>query len=283
MKKNNKDYFWLGFSDLMTSLFFVMLILFVLVVSTMRYQLAEYEKIEEIKKAINNLNPKYFKYDAKNKRHELKVNVLFKPGSPKIPENVKLELVKAGKELSEIIKNISISDNEIKYLVIIEGMAARYNHPKQKWRNNVPRNIEKTYQLSYNRAKSLYQFWQSEGIVFDENVFEIILAGSGWYGAGRYKGNEEGKNKRFLIQIIPKVGEINDNNDVERVKKEIFSTQSLIPNNSDGKFEFTEVIVYPTSFTAIASYEDGKNWGSSKYKYEIKKNGEIEFTLINSK
>ena len=220
MSRNNKDYFWLSYADLMTSLFFVMLVLFVLVVSIMQYQqnqlklkLAEYEKIEEIKKAINNLNPKYFKYDAVNKRHELRVNVLFSSGSSIIPNSIKSDLYKAGKELSEIINNLSVSDNKIKYLVIIEGMAARYNSPKQKWKNSDPRYIENTYQLSYNRAKALYQFWQSKGIVFDEDVFEIVLAGSGWYGAGRYKGDEEGKNKRFLIQIIPKVGEIKNNNE----------------------------------------------------------------------
>lgn len=220
MSRKSNDYFWLSYADLMTSLFFIMLVLFVLVVSIMQYQqnqlklkLAEYEKIEEIKKAINNLNPEYFKFDAINKRHELRVNVLFSSGSPKIPNAIKPDLYKAGKELSEIINNLSVSDNKIKYLVIIEGMAARYNSPKQKWKNSDPDYIENTYKLSYNRAKALYQFWQSKGIVFDEDVFEIVLAGSGWYGAGRYKGDEEGKNKRFLIQIIPKVGEINNNDE----------------------------------------------------------------------
>lgn len=220
MSRKSKDYFWLSYADLMTSLFFIMLVLFVLVVSIMQYQqnqlklkLAEYEKIEEIKKAINNLNPKYFKYDEKNKRHELKVNVLFSSGKYNIPNSIKTDLYNAGLELSEIIQNISVDDNKIKYLVIIEGMAARYNSPSQRWKNRDRKYIESTYLLSYNRAKALYQFWQSKGIVFDENVFEIVLAGSGWYGAGRYKDKNEGKNKRFLIQIIPKVGEIKSNLD----------------------------------------------------------------------
>ena len=122
MSKNNKDYFWLSYADLMTSLFFIMLVLFVLVFSIMQFQqnqmllkLTEYEKIEEIKKAINNLNPEYFKYDPVNKRHELRVDVLFSSGSSNIPNKIKSDLSKAGKELSEIIKNISISDLIKKY------------------------------------------------------------------------------------------------------------------------------------------------------------------------
>jgi len=220
MSKNKRDFFWLSYADLMTSLFFVMLVLFVLVFSIMQYQqnqlqiqLEEYEKIEEIKKAINNLNPKYFKYDAENKRHELKVEVLFNSGYFTIPNEVKPDLFKAGKELSEIINKIPVKDSKIKYLVIIEGMAARYINESDLWKNSQPNRIENTYILSYNRAKALYQFWQSRGIKFDEDVFEIVLAGSGWYGAGRYEGQEEGKNKRFLIQIIPKVGEIEKSND----------------------------------------------------------------------
>ncbi|MBI35731.1 MAG: hypothetical protein CMP67_10265 [Flavobacteriales bacterium] len=265
-----------------------MLVLFVLVVSIMQYQqnqlklkLAEYEKIEEIKNAINNLNPKYFKYDAINKRHELRVNVLFSPGSPKIPNAIKHDLYKAGKELSEIINNLSVADNKIKYLVIIEGMAARYNDPSQKWKNSDPDYIERTYKLSYDRAKALFQFWQSKGIFFDENVFEIVLAGSGWYGAGRYKDGEEGNNKRFLIQIIPKVGEINPASYL-RIENKLRSLPKLIPNNDNGKFVFTEIIVYPSSSTVIASYEDGHNWGSSKYKYHLSKEGVITFNLIDS-
>lgn len=222
MSRKSNDYFWLSYSDLMTSLFFVMLVLFVLVFSIMKYEqnrlklkLEEYEKIEEIKDAINNLNPKYFKYDKTNKRHELKVNILFSSGSPVIPNDEKLkeDLYNAGLELANIITKIPKQDDRIKYLVIIEGMAARYNTPSLKWRNTDPSFIESTYILSYNRAKSLYKFWQSKGIDFDEDVFEIVLAGSGWYGAGRYVGGQEGKNKRFLIQIIPKVGKIENHNE----------------------------------------------------------------------
>tara|TARA_R110002073_G_scaffold312586_4_gene484115 strand:+ start:8290 stop:8952 length:663 start_codon:yes stop_codon:yes gene_type:complete len=220
MSRKKTDFFWLSYSDLMTSLFFVMLVLFILVFSIMNYQqsrlklkLAEFEKLQEIKKAINSLDKTYFKYDEVNKRHELKLEVLFRPGISRIPNLNKPELYKAGLALRDLVDKMPENQGGIKYLVIIEGMAARYSAPSEKYKNSQAHRIEGTYILSYNRAKALYNFWKSKGIIFDEDMFEVVLAGSGWFGAGRYTGDLEGKNKRFLIQIIPKVGEIEAKND----------------------------------------------------------------------
>lgn len=220
MSRKKNDFFWLGYSDLMTSLFFVMLVLFILVFSIMNYEqsrlklkLAEFEKLQEIKKAINSLDQTYFKYDEANKRHELKLEVLFKSGSSVIPRSNKEELYRAGLALRDLAGKMPSNQEGVKYLVIIEGMAARYSAPSEIYKNSEPSRIAGTYILSFNRAKSLFNFWQSEGINFDENMFEIVLAGSGWYGVGRYTGKLEGKNKRFLIQIIPKVGEIEGEDD----------------------------------------------------------------------
>ena len=86
MAKSNekkRDFFWLSYSDLMTSLFFVMLVLFVLVY-TMQNKLIgelgekgrELDRIKEIEKTINNIDTSYFKYDEVNKKHILNMELL---------------------------------------------------------------------------------------------------------------------------------------------------------------------------------------------------------------
>ncbi len=219
MAKKKEDSFWVSYSDMMTSLFFIMLVLFVLVFSYMRYQhqqmkiqLEEYKKIEELKKALHNLEGKYFKYDQINKRHELIVPIKFKAGRPEIPKDsiLRANLLKAGRHLQSVLSGVKKED-DVKYLLIIEGMAAKYL-PYSDKKNHDSAYIDSTYELSYKRAKSLFYFWKKNGITFQEEIVEIQLSGSGWFGTGRFMNGQEGKNKRFLIQIIPKVGEINKGN-----------------------------------------------------------------------
>jgi len=63
-------------------------------------------------------------------------------------------------------------------------------------------------ELSYNRALAVVFLWQQAGIQFPKNI-EVIPAGSGYRGAGRYRGYaKEQLNKRFIIQIQPKIGSL---------------------------------------------------------------------------
>jgi hypothetical protein len=84
-------------------------------------------------------------------------------------------------------------------------MAARY--PPGDPRNT--REEQTTYQLSYRRALNLLNFWKQNGLNFSQDKsIELIIGGSGFYGTGRYSTRREGDNKRFLIQVIPKIGRI---------------------------------------------------------------------------
>lgn len=211
MNNNKEDFFWPSYVDLMTSLFVVMLVLFVLSYklfkdkeSELLVQIEQLNKIREIEAALKGLEGKYFRFDPVNKRHELKVQTKFDPNSWVIKESDKADLYAAGLTLKKIIDNIK-QDQGVKYLVIIEGMAARDPHDP----NFHLRERDYGYQLSYNRALALLNLWQSRNITFDEKRFEVIIAGSGFYGSGRYKGAREYDNKRFLIQVIPKIGKIN--------------------------------------------------------------------------
>lgn len=205
-KKTN--FFWASYADLMTSLFFIMLVLFVLTVVMLKRQqagliseLEEYQKIEEIKKSINEINKEYFEYRPEYKKHILKLVVEY----PDLEDDIKkindasLQLEKianAGREIQNIIEKFKDGDN-IKYLVIIEGQASKDGY----YNNNI---------LSYQRALGLKKFWEEQGIYLDklENC-ELIIAGSGEGGIPRELPDfKNRKNQRFLIHIIPKTGEI---------------------------------------------------------------------------
>jgi outer membrane protein OmpA-like peptidoglycan-associated protein len=203
MSKSKKEsFFWTSYSDLMTSLFFVMLVLFVLVIALLHkkiseqaLKLEEFEKIEEIKQAINEIDSTYFGYNETYKKHVLKIHVNFPTGQSSM-NNIDLEtqtkLKKAGTIIQNFIDKISRDNPEIQYLLIIEGQASRDSY-------------ELNYELSYMRALALSRFWQGSGVDFGKNC-EVLISGSGTGGSMR--SAVESQNQRFLIHIIPKTGVI---------------------------------------------------------------------------
>lgn len=69
-KKKKESFFWISYSDLMTSLFFILLVLFVLS-STGLYMSEQatrkqLDKINEIQEAVNRLPKEYFREDSIN-------------------------------------------------------------------------------------------------------------------------------------------------------------------------------------------------------------------------
>lgn len=212
MKSKTDKHFWPGYADLMTSLFFVMLVLFVFSFSlfkknetdlknkadSLRIALKPYNKIKEIEKALEKLDTNYFDYKPNLKKHILKIDVQFDIGSSKISDvslEMRLDLKKAGNRIINFIKSFKVEEN-IKYLVIIEGQAS-----KDGWRGN---DI-----LSYERAFSLLKYWKNNDVRLDEiDNCELIIAGSGEKGIPRIQPDIPPNNQRFLIYVIPKVGEI---------------------------------------------------------------------------
>ncbi|WP_164891208.1 OmpA family protein [Botryobacter ruber] len=211
MNKENKDFFWPSYVDLMTVLFLVMLVLFVLSfkmfydkdsenrqnIARLQVEVEEKRKLDEIKAALSKLDEKYFKYNEKYKRHELLVDVLFEQSKATIPQRSLAPLRRAGEELSKVIN--SIDDKEVKYLIVIDGRAASY--PAGDPRNITER--EYALELSYKRALALKNFWRSSGIKFPQDRIELVASGSGFEGAGR---TGDIRDRRFVIQILPKVG-----------------------------------------------------------------------------
>lgn len=214
MSKNKKEsFFWTSYSDLMTSLFFVMLVLFVLVIVLLNNkmkdnvrligdqekELVEKRKMDEITKSTQNIDATYFDYNTQYKKHVLKIQANFdkdKSEEKDLDVNTKESLIKAGKVIQTKIDSIiqNNSDLNIQFLIVIEGQASK-DHASD--RHN--------YELSYKRAYTLKNIWNSNNINFGQGC-EVLISGSGTGGSMREK--IESKNQRFLIHIIPKIGEI---------------------------------------------------------------------------
>lgn len=206
--------FWVSYADLMTSMFFLMLTLFIttsIVLNKERekwkekYTTSEQEKrqLSEINDAIQDLDSNYFEYVKDYKKHKLKVEVNFPTNEYNISllsQSTQDSLSKAGEILEKFIEN-RVADTarfkNVQYLLIIEGQASRIG----------PESIN--YPLSYNRAYSLKAFWENRGIQFNARNCEVIICGSGdgrQSGTGLMREEYEPKNQRFLIHIIPKPG-----------------------------------------------------------------------------
>ncbi|MDR1527277.1 MAG: flagellar motor protein MotB [Dysgonamonadaceae bacterium] len=210
--EKKRDFFWLSYSDLMTSLFFVMLVLFILVFSmqnkliddlknsneTLIAAKEELERIKEIEKTVNNIDKSYFRYDSINKKHILNMSFLYPTGSNDITQIVpdkRSDLIKAGIAIKNLILKYPEEEN-IKYLVVIEGQASN-----DGWNGNDD--------LSYHRAQSLVNLWKSNNVGLDRlKNCEIIIAGSGVKGVPREYPDTPPANQRFLITIVPKIGEM---------------------------------------------------------------------------
>jgi hypothetical protein len=220
MNPNRRDFFWPSYVDLMTALFLVMLVLFVLsykrfqdkqasleqAKARLEVQLKEKKKIDEIRAALARLeDPRYFVYNQRYKRYELNFPVEFQAQRYDLPAEARQPLIQAGRFLLQQMEALDRADN-VQYLVVVEGRAAK--NPTLP--DTDPRNLDGAgvRQLSYNRAMEVIRLWESGGLRFPANL-ELVAAGSGFKGVGRYTGlREEAKNKRFIIQIQPKIGSL---------------------------------------------------------------------------
>lgn len=220
-KQKKESFFWTSYSDLMTSLFFIMLVLFILTITSLRH--ASYDliiakeeaekarrvseqqlaKIKEIEEGLNNIDPKWFRYEPAYKKHVLKIDVEFETGSSDItdiPEETRSQLHQAGESILKFLRSAHDKYN-VKYLLVIEGQASKDSYIRN-------------YELSYERALSLVNYWiRICNLDFDLPYCELLIAGSGQSGTLRIQpDNATNKaNQRFLIHIIPKPGIIEAN------------------------------------------------------------------------
>ena len=231
MAEKKESFFWTSYSDLMTSLFFVMLLLFILTIVMTHNAVVglkkekersdslriateqELNKIKELQDAVKKIDTTYFEYDSIFKRHTLKsISVSFKAGSSNIndiSDGDRTKLFRAGEAITSFLKDVKKTIPNAEYLIIIEGQSSSDHYPY----NN---------ELSYARALALKRFWDKNGIKFDNLPGELLVSGSGRDSKFRIKpeGHEykngkahrwvpNAKNQRFVIHIIPKPGDFN--------------------------------------------------------------------------
>jgi hypothetical protein len=217
-----QSFFWASYADLMTSLFFIMLVLFVLTAVILKKQARAseqaIEKINQVVTALQLLDTNYFDYDEKSLRYKLNIDIRFKIDDANIMSattgDQRDALVKAGESLYGLMENVVKTNPEINYLLIVEGNTQRALLPNGTWNNESLRDVG--YNLSYRRALSLVNFWASSGLDFkDIDNCEVLISGSGYYGKSREKMvssvSDSPNNRKFTIQITPKIGKIDVN------------------------------------------------------------------------
>lgn len=247
MDGNNNGSFWPSYVDIMTTLFAIMLVLFAVSFSKFKIKenqlqalVDEYDDIITVYSTVGEIDAsEYFDYNKQYLKHLFTIDVEYDTKQYKMDrllldkeDKAKADLkrdsvVAAGKMIKETIEKIEMLENadslknNIKFLVVIEGQSSRVRFDDGDWMNN--------YTLSYLRAQFLDKFWKENGIDLSSIPrCELIISGSGEQGVPRVVPDEEAlkhdypnakdyqkkwleeetKNQRFLVHIVPVIGNI---------------------------------------------------------------------------
>ncbi len=202
--------FWPAITDLMVSMFVVVLLILVFsyagVVGKNEVTQKEKELLDAVEKSLKSLDQRYFYYDPELKRHFLAVDVLFASNDSIIPKESIKPLIDAGKVLYYKLNALQKEheSSNLEFLVILEGNTAiSYIEGGVTNKSKSP---DTGYRLSFARALSLFNLWKNHNLNFRDNFkrIELIVAGSGYFGKSRDSLNEA-RNRRFTIQITPKI------------------------------------------------------------------------------
>lgn len=213
----------------------------------------EYENIITVYSTVGSIDStKYFGYDETYLKHLFTIDVEYQTKGYDIVNQLKLDdinkiaadekrkdILAAGNLVKETILKLENNDsikNNIKFLVVIEGQASKVKFDESDWKNN--------YTLSYLRARYINEFWKQNGINLEKIPrCELIISGSGEGGVPRIIPDEgllhqqypnpiefskkwteiEERNQRFLIHIVPVIGNI----DVTKEKIEDIKSHTI--------------------------------------------------------
>lgn len=265
MENKDNGTFWPSYVDVMTTLFAIMLVLFA--VSFSRFKIKEkqlqglvdeYENIITVYTTVSSIDStNYFDYNKDYLKHLFTVDVQYQTKEFDIQHKllydgvdiskanaIRDSVIHAGMLIKETLSQLekeSVYNNNIKFLVIIEGQSSKVFYYENYWKNN--------YTLSYLRAQNLYEFWKENNIDLESSQCQVIISGSGEGGVPRHipdsvalkaqypSGRDyhqawtkiEQKNQRFLIHIVPVIGNI----DVTKERIEKLKSSSTNDDKND--------------------------------------------------
>lgn len=127
---------------------------------------------------------------------------IFEPNDDKIKSEYVNKVKEVGRSLEYLVKELYEKSPKQSFQLVIEGYAAI--EWEKKLNHSYKPDDRDVYILSYKRALAVYNKWRDENINLRKYNTEIIIAGSGLNGINRDNKNEN-NNKRFVIQIIPKI------------------------------------------------------------------------------
>ncbi|MAX71236.1 MAG: hypothetical protein CMC76_09075 [Flavobacteriaceae bacterium] len=209
MKKTG--FFWVSFADLMTSLFFLMLVLYVITFVILKVEQGKIEAQNEQLKKILQIedqfaplqNDKDFFYLDDCEKYVAKELIgieIFEPDKTEILDVHRETVIQVGHKINKFLESLRAQNAKFSYLLVIEGNMAN------SWDRRFSLDSNYGYSKSYERALSVYNLWNKEGINFRGGNVEVLICGSGFNGLCR--DSIEKNNKRFSIQIIPKIEKI---------------------------------------------------------------------------
>lgn len=217
-KKDGDKLFWISYSDLMTSLFFVMMILFAIMTvkyimqgeenTTLKGQLdnalitlGEQQRYIDIVAQFKPLQESgdfvYLEQSGKYVAKDFLGIEIFDQDKGEILPQFRAQTVNIGRTLEAILKKLKEQNPDYTYVLVIEGNTA--NDPGKP----MSKDSQGSYKLSYERALAVYTLWNDSGIDLRKYNTEVLLSGSGMNGWDR--DPVEKNNKRFGIQIIPRI------------------------------------------------------------------------------
>lgn len=302
-EKNNtaQHTFWIAYADLMTNLFFIFLVLFVIFyIPSIKKQKEAQKYTDTLNKLKNELQKKTdtlnkfrtiqdnieklkennkLEYNQEYKRFELKKPIHFLENQASIVNQEDQEyLLNVGRDIIKLVEELNNTNKDVQYVLIIEGMASADGSPINE-------------ELSFRRALSVYNLWKRDKELekkiqrLNNNKickFQIVGSGQDDRGWGRIHSTEKYyEDQKIVIYLLPS---INYNQETKKVNKKetLYGYEKDVKYKKQSTYNNQEKTKYYDNLEEREPIKDCNNNNATKYKYERhKKYNENKYTIFD--